>query len=110
MNLLYPVDEDFPKKPEKIYLHNTNLAFAINRDYSNPQVLNETFLYNMLHKDHKINSGGTDSLFVVDKNMHFDIATGMKHVSEKNNSWYAVDMIEKGSENVIPLWLFGFLY
>jgi uncharacterized protein len=110
VNLLYPVSEDFPKKPEKIYLHNTNLAFAINRDYSNQQVLNETFLYNMLHKDHKINSGGTNSLFVVDKNMHFDIASNMKNASKKSNSWYAVDMIEKGNENVIPLWLFGFLY
>jgi uncharacterized protein len=110
VNLLYPVTEDFPKKPEKIYLHNTNLAFAINRDYSNQHVLNETFLYNMLHKDHKINSGGANSLFVVDKNMHFDIASSVKNVSKKSNSWYAVDMIEKGNENVIPLWLFGFLY
>lgn len=110
VNLLYPVNEDFPKKPEKVYLHNTNLAFAIDRDYSNPQILNETFLYNMLHKDHKINSGTKKNPFIVNKKYNFDISPNAKTNDKDADIFYAVDMIERGNENIIPLWLFGFLY
>jgi uncharacterized protein len=110
INLLYPVNEDFPKKPEKIYLHNSNLAFAIDREYNNPQILNETFLYNSLHKDHKINCGTKKNAFIVDKKINFDISSNSKLNDKDSSIYYAVEMIEKGNENVIPLWLFGFLY
>lgn len=110
VNLLYPVNEDHPKKPVKVFLHNTNLAFAIDRDYSNPQVLNETFLYNMLHKDHKINSGTLKNPFIVDKKLNFDVSATAKINGKSKDVTYAVDMIERGHENIVPLWLFGFLY
>ncbi len=109
-NLLYPVDEEFPKKPAKVYMHNTNLLFAIDRDYSNQQSLCETFFYNMVHKDHKVNSGSEHAPFLIDKKIQFDVKTSHKKAKQKPNVTYAVDMIEKGGEDVIPLWLFGFLY
>ena len=102
INLLYPVTEDFPKKPEKIFLHNTNLYFAINRDYSDQMALNETFFYNMVHKDHKINSGLLQNTFLINKKLNFNVVKG--EVSEKNNNvFYASEMAETGSGNVIPL-------
>lgn len=110
VNLLYPINGDFPKKPDQVYLHNTNLAFAIDRDYSNPQILNETFLYNMLHKDHKINSGTLKNPFIVNKTINFDVSSNAKPAGKSSDIIYAVDMIEKGGDNIVPLWLFGFLY
>lgn len=109
-NLLYPMGEEFPKKPAKVYMHNTNLLFAIDRDYSNQQALCETFFYNMLHKDHKVNSGVDQTTFLIDRHIQFDVKTSHKKAKQKPDVVYAVDMIEKGSEGVIPLWLFGFLY
>mgnify|MGYP000823466575 FL=1 len=29
INMLYPVDEEFPRKPARVYLHNTNLMYPI---------------------------------------------------------------------------------
>ncbi len=109
-NFLYPVGMEYPKKPDKIYLHNTNLAFAIDRDFANVQALCETFFYNSLHSKHKVNSGTNDNQFIIDKKLEFKIETSIKNVNEQDGLYHAVDMIEKGHDNVIPLWLFGFLY
>ena len=32
LNLIYPTGQDFPKKPAKIMLHNSNLMYAIYRE------------------------------------------------------------------------------
>ncbi len=109
-NFLYPVGSEYPKKPDKVYLHNTNLAFAINRDFADEQALCETFFYNLLHSKHKVNSGTNGNQFIIDKTLNFKVETSIKNVVEKSDTYHAVDMIEKGHDNVIPLWLFGFLY
>ncbi len=109
-NLLYSEGEDFPKKPAKIYLHNTNLYYSIDRDYNKQQPLCETFLYNMLHKNHKVNIGTSRNLFLVDKKINIDLKLGSKKSPKIADVYYATDMIENGSGLSIPLWLFGFLY
>jgi len=73
------------------------------------QVLQETFFYNQVHKDYKVNSGNQNTDFLVAGCYDFNIG-------EKTNGkyspdvYYAIDGIEKGEKNKIPLWLFGFLY
>ncbi len=109
-NFLYPVGSEYPKKPDKVYLHNTNLAFAINRDFADEQALCETFFYNSLHSKHKVNSGKNGNQFIIDTSYNFKIETSIKNVQKKADTFYAVDMIEKGNDKIIPLWLFGFLY
>ena len=109
-NFLYPAKSDYPKKPDKVYLHNTNLAFAIDRDFANQLALCETFFYNLLHSNHKVNTGTKGNQFLIDKNWNFKIETSIKDIDKNVDMFYAVDMIEKGNENIIPLWLFGFLY
>lgn len=109
-NLLYPVGEDFPKKPSKVYLHNTNLMYVISRDFIDRQALCETFFYNSVHKDHKINAGKGKEQFLVDKRLGFRVDTDHKVRQPREEHYVAVDMLERGRERVIPLWLFGFLY
>jgi len=109
VNLLYPVKEEFPKKPERVYLQNPNLLYATRMINVNKLVLQETFFYNQVHKDYKVNSGNKNTDFLVDGYYDFNIG-------EKTNGkycpdvYYAIDGIEKGEKNKIPLWLFGFLY
>ena len=109
VNLLYPVDEDFPKKPVRLYLQNPNLLYATRMINVDEQVLQETFFYNQVHKDYKVNSGLKDTEFLVDNRYSFNIGeeTNGKF---RPDVYYVVDGIEKGEKNKVPLWLFGFLY
>jgi predicted AAA+ superfamily ATPase len=109
VNLLYPLNEEFPKKPERIYLHNPNLMYATRMINVDEQVLRETFFYNQVNKSYKVNSSVKNTHFLVDGQYDF-------YIGEETNGkyrpdiYYAIDEIEKGEKNKIPLWLFGFLY
>ena len=112
LNMIYPVGEDFPKKPSKIMLHNSNLLYAIYPLKVNKQVAMETFFVNSLWKDHKVNQQGRDQYFLVDGNLKFRIcdATAHNKIRYAPDTLYARYNTEIGRDNQIPLWLFGFLY
>ena len=111
-NLIYPVGEDFPKKPAKIMLHNSNLMYAIYPIQVDKQEAMETFFVNSLWKDHKVNAGGRDYNYLVDEKLKFRIidakAPGRQRISP--DIIYARYNTEIGTGNQIPLWLLGFLY
>ena len=111
-NLIYPVGEDFPKKPAKIMLHNSNLMYAIYPIQVDKQEAMETFFVNSLWKDHKVNAGGRDYNFLVDEKLKFRILDakqpGRQRISP--DIIYARYNTEIGTGNQIPLWLLGFLY
>lgn len=109
IDLLYPVGESFPKKPSRIYLHNTNLMYALQDDV-NEQTLCETFFYNTVHKDNKVNKGKKNGQFILNGYQTFQVCSRKKAGKNSQGIWYALNCIDKGRENVIPLWLFGFLY
>jgi predicted AAA+ superfamily ATPase len=112
LNLIYPVGHDFPKKPAKIMLHNSNLMYAIYPILVNKQEAMETFFVNSMWKDHKINTGGRDCNFIVDEKKKFRIIDAKSPVKIR----YSQDVIyaryntEIGKDKQIPLWLLGFLY
>jgi len=99
-------------KPEKIYLHNTNLAYILARDKPDVGSVRETFFYNQVGVEHTIHIPERGDFMVDDK---YTFETGGR--SKKSNqisgvpdSWVLADDIEFGFENKIPLWLMGFLY
>ena len=112
LNMIYPVGEDFPKKPSKVMLHNSNLLYAIYPIHVEKQEAMETFFVNSLWKDHKVNQSGRDNFYVVDEKLKFRICDA----DARNKVRYAPDTIyaryntEIGKDNQIPLWLLGFLY
>ncbi|MGL4327953.1 MAG: ATP-binding protein, partial [Tannerellaceae bacterium] len=110
INMLYPVDEEYPKKPAKVYMNNTNLMFPVRPTKVDEQALRETFFYNQVITDNKLNSVSNKQVhFLVNQTQSFKIVDSMRG---RNNPdlIYAVDKIEKGAGNVMPLWIFGFLY
>lgn len=109
LNMLYKEGESYPKKPKKVYLNNTNLIYVLQNEVDD-KALCETFFYNVLHKDNKINWGGKKSDFIVNDRYRFNILSkyGNKKLSKK--MFYVKNNILKGEENIIPLWVFGFLY
>lgn len=99
------------QKPDKIYLENTNLAYALT---TNPDIGNirETFilsqLFNAALEVHLPDAGD----FLV---AGLTIEVGGKgknagQVKAQNNYLLAADDIETGIGTKVPLWIFGFLY
>ncbi len=112
LNMIYPLGEDFPKKPSKVMLHNSNLLYAIYPIHVDKQTAMETFFVNSLWKDHKVNQQGRDQYYLVDGKLKFRVCDA----ENSNKLRYAPDIIyaryntEIGRNNQIPLWLLGFLY
>ena len=75
----------------------------------NMQSVRESFFYNQLLKDNKLNEGGKNAHFLVNGMHNFRIEENMK-VKNNPDLYYAIDKVEVGEGNMIPLWLFGFLY
>ena len=112
INIIYPVGEDFPKKPAKVMMHNSNLMYAIYPIQSNTQDVMETFFVNALWKDHTVNQAGKKEVYTVDGNKKFRICDATSDAKIKMNPdvCYARYNTEVGKGNMIPLWLLGFLY
>jgi predicted AAA+ superfamily ATPase len=114
LGLLRKVEKspDDLSKPEKIFLDNPNLAFALGEDNTNTGNLRETFFYNQLRVVSKISAANRGD-FTVDEKYVFEVGGKGKDFSQIAgipNSFVAADNIENGFSNKIPLWLFGFLY
>lgn len=112
LNMIYPVGQDFPKKPAKIMLYNSNLLYAIYPIHVEKQNAMETFFVNSLWKDHKVNQGSRDSLYIVDERLKFRVCDAEASGKTRNSpdTIYARYNTEIGKDNQIPLWLLGFLY
>lgn len=97
-------------KPDKIYLHNTNLAWAIaeTMDVGNAR---ETFFCSQVRAKHKLSIPDKGD-FLIDDNYLIEVGGPNKTGSQlehETNAYFAIDDIEIGHFNRIPLWLFGFL-
>jgi predicted AAA+ superfamily ATPase len=113
INMVYATpDEEFPKKPARVMMHNTNLMYSIYPLSISEQDVLETFFLNTMYKDHKLFRGDKHSSFLVDGRIPFKIcAENAKYKPNANASIvYAAHNIEVGRNGRIPLWLFGFLY
>ncbi len=112
INIIYPVGEEFPKKPTKVMMHNTNLMYTIYPIKVEKQDVMETFFVNAMWKDHHVNQTAHESDYIIDENLKFKIcdAETSGKMKMNPNTLYARYHTEVGKGNQIPLWLFGFLY
>ena len=108
INLLYPENKNFPMKPTKVYMHNTNVARMIFTRSIEPLDLYETNFYTAIHGAHKVNATDRSAMFIVDNKYYFDVKE--KASSRDTIRPTAVGELELGRGNQIPLWLLGFLY
>ncbi len=108
INLLYPEDKNFPMKPTRVYMHNTNVA---RMDFTRviPAIdMYETFFYNTVHGSHRVNATERSAMFIVDNQYFFDVKE--KGTVRDAIRPTAIGELETGRGNQIPLWLLGFLY
>lgn len=112
INIIYPIGQMFPKKPTKVMLHNSNLLHAIYPINVDEQTKMETFFVNAMWKDHKVNQSPRDTFYYVDGTKRFRICNAETERKARFNSdiIYMRYNTEVGKDNLIPLWLLGFMY
>ncbi|MBQ6472423.1 MAG: ATP-binding protein [Victivallales bacterium] len=99
-------------RPDKIYLENTNLMHVLSLEVDKG-CSRETFMLNQLRAAGHEVTYPPQGDFLVDGRWLFEVGgAGKKFTQIKDipDSFIAVDDIEFGIGNKIPLWLFGFLY
>ena len=107
------------QKPDKIYLNNTNIMKAI-ADNVNVGNERETFFVNQIKSYFLNKKSFFDENIILSKQGDFIVKDYVFEIGGKNktkkqiknieDSFIVKDDIEIGSNRVIPLWLFGFLY
>jgi len=100
------------QKPQKVYLDNPNLIYALSSLNTQIGTVRETFVVNQLSKTNVVTYPKTGDFLVNDK---FLFEVGGKNKSKKQiagieNSFILADNIEIGFGEKIPIWLMGFLY
>lgn len=111
INIIYPEGEDYPKKPSKVMMHNSNLMYAIYPIKAEEQQVMETFMVNSLWKDHTVSQSTKDIHYTIDGTMKLKVTDAlMSKARHHTDTIYARYNTEIGRDNQIPLWLFGFLY
>ena len=112
IKLLYAENEklSYLKKPEKIYLENTNFMYLFADNKANIGSVRETFFLNQLAQKHQVTSSRWGD-FLIDDQYTFEVGGAHKkyhQIKGVPKSYLALD-IENGTGNKIPLWLFGML-
>ena len=111
INLVYQVGQEFPKKPAKVMLQNSNLIYAIYPIQLDEQQLMETFFVNALQEVCSVNEGNKQGTYIINQKEKFKVCdTGKTKKRFSTDTTYTIYNTEVGKDNQVPLWLIGFLY
>ncbi len=97
--------------PNKILLNNPNL-FGVLCAKSDIGAIRESFIVSQLLTAHQVHYHYQGD-FIIDEQFIIEVggkSKDAKQIKELKNAYLAIDDIESGYDNAIPLWMFGFLY
>ena len=114
LHLLYADNKSVTKmqKPDKIYLHNPNMIYALGRQ-QNIGTLRECFVVNQLAVGHSVEYGKTHGDFLIDGRITIEVGGQDKsfdQIADIPNSYVLADNMEFPIGKKLPLWLAGFIY
>lgn len=98
--------------PEKIFLANPNQLSAFATLHPNVGTVRETFFLSSLRPEYPV-ALARDTDFLVNNKYYLEVGGKNKdsrQIKNQKNGFLAIDEIEQGVQQRIPLWLFGFLY
>ena len=101
------------QKPDKLYLENPNLLYALAPQTVNQGTEREVFFINQLSANHVVEYSKTSADFSIDRQYTIEVggkAKDGKQIAGVANSFIAAADEEYVLGNKVPLWLFGFLY
>jgi len=99
-------------KPDKVYLGNTNYAFALGGEQTNIGSVRESFFMSQVRVKNEVSFSNVVDFKISGK---YNLEIGGKNKTKKqivglDNAFTVLDNIETGYGNQIPLWLFGLTY
>ena len=98
-------------KPEKLYLGNTNLVYALSESKPETGNLRETFFLSQMQVNQEVYASKAADFLIDGKT--FEVggkSKSKKQIAEVKDAFVVKDDIEYGYENIIPLWHFGMGY
>jgi len=115
LNLLYSDLRNIKKmqKPDKIFVENSNLLYALASESIKIGTARETFVVNQLSYLHDVEYKKQSGDFLVDGKYTFEVGgadKSFKQIADIPNSFVLADNIEFPIGNKLPLWLIGLLY
>ncbi len=115
LNLLYSDKKKIGKlsKPDKVYLENPNILYALAPTKVEIGTLRETFAIGSLSESHSVEYGKAQGDFKVDSKYTFEIGGRSKDFSQiagMKDSYIFADDWDMPEGAKLPLWMLGFLY
>ena len=115
LNLLYSDKKKIGKlsKPDKVYLENPNILYALTPTKAEIGTLRETFAICSLSESHTVEYGKARGDFKVDGKYTFEIggrSKGFSQIAGVENSYIFADDWDMPDGAKLPLWMLGFLY
>ena len=115
LNLLYSDKKKIGKlsKPDKVYLENPNILYALTPTKAEIGTLRETFAICSLSDSHSVEYGKAQGDFKVDGKYTFEIggrSKGFSQIAGVENSYIFADDWDMPDGAKLPLWMLGFLY
>lgn len=115
LNLLYSDKKKIGKlsKPDKVYLENPNILYALTPTKAEIGTLRETFAICSLSESHTVEYGKEQGDFRVDGKYTFEIggrSKGFSQIAGVENSYVFADDWDMPDGSKLPLWMLGFLY
>lgn len=101
------------QKPDKIYLQNPNLLYALGMNSVEIGTARETFVVNQLSVSHEVEYGKKCGDFVVDRRYTFEVGgpdKTFKQIADVPDSYILADNLEYASGNKLPIWIVGMTY
>lgn len=115
LNLLYSDKKKMGKlaKPDKVYMENPNILYALAPDKADIGTVRESFAVNSLSESHLVEYGKIQGDFKVDSRYTFEIGGRSKDFSQiagVPDSYIFADDWDIPAGAKLPLWMLGFLY
>jgi hypothetical protein len=101
------------QKPDKIYVDNPNLLYALAGNNINIGTVRECFAVNQLKQYHQVEYGRKQGDFLIDSRWTFEVGGENKsfdQIADIPDAYVLADDIEMPHGKKIPLWMMGFLY
>ena len=101
------------QKPDKIYMQNTNLLYALTTKQVSIGTVRECFVVNQLSQSHRVEYGKAQGDLRIDSRITIEVGgkdKSFEQIADIPDSYILADKIEYPIGKKIPIWVAGFIY
>lgn len=115
INMIFEESKTVKKlqKPDKLYIENPNMLYAISSGVVDIGTVRETFCVNQISLSHNIEYSKRKGDFLIDGKYTVEVGgrnKGFSQIAGVDNSFILADNIDIPYGRKLPIWVMGFLY